>query len=113
MFYMFLDDGRYWIVRAPYTFQPAPPMNEAPPPGRYEPVSGFGRLWRGELAGLGPAPMTEPPHMLLGWAVEPEHPYSTEYQCHGGAVYHEQRCYLRGPGGEAMWFGPAGSGRWP
>ncbi len=25
MFYMFLDDGRYWIVRAPYTFQPALP----------------------------------------------------------------------------------------
>ena len=112
-FYMFLDDGRYWIVRAPYTFQPAPPVNEAPPPGRYAPVSGFGRLWRGEFAGLGPAPMPEPPRALLGWAVEPERPYSTEFQCHGGAVYQEQRCYLRGPSREVIWFGPAGSGRWP
>ena len=43
----------------------------------------------------------------------PEHAYTTEYQCHGGAAYSDQRCYLRGPSGEVIWFGPTGWGRWP
>ena len=112
-FYMFVEGSAYWIAPAPYTFQAAPPVDEAPPPGRYAPVSGFGRLWRGEIANLGPGGMPEPPRTLLGWAVEAEHAYTTEYQCHGGAAYSDQRCYLRGPSGEVIWFGPAGWGRWP
>ena len=110
-FFIFLDDGRYWIVSVPYTFSSAPPVDEEPPPGRYKPVSGFGELWRGALAGSGYASPNEPLRTLLGWAVETEHPYHSEYQCHGGASYAEQRCYLRGPSGEVVWFGPYGSGR--
>jgi hypothetical protein len=110
-FYIFLDDGRYWIVAAPYTFQPAPTVDEKPPSGRYKPVSGFGDLWRGAIAVNGNNPLNEPLRPLLGWAVEREHGYRTEFQCHGGATYAEQRCYLRGPSGEVVWFGPYGSGR--
>jgi hypothetical protein len=112
-FYIFLDDGRYWIVPAPYTFRDAPAVSDEPPPGRYKPISGFGDLWRGAIAVTGPVPLQEPLRPLLGWAVEPEHTYTTEYQCHGGKRYEEQRCYMRGPSGEVVWFGPIGSGRWP
>jgi hypothetical protein len=112
-FYIFMDGGPYWFVRAPYTFKTAPAVTEAPPRGRFAPVSGFGRLWRGEFENLGPGGMPEPPRGLLGWAVEPERPFTTEYQCHGGEFYSDQRCYLRGPSGEVIWFGPAGWGRLP
>jgi hypothetical protein len=112
-FYIFVENQPYWIVPAPYTFQPAPPVNETPPPGKYMPTSGFGRLWRGEFANLGPSPMPAPPRTLLGWAVEPEHSYSTSYQCQSARFYDEQRCYMNGPDGEVIWYGPAGWGRWP
>lgn len=112
-FFIFVDNQPYWIVSAPYTFQPAPPFNATPPPGTYTPSSGFGRLWRGEFANPGPGAMTEPPRALLGWAVEPEHPYATGYQCQSARTYDEQRCYMRGPGGEMIWYGPTGWGYWP
>jgi len=113
MFYIFVENNVFWAVAAPYTFQPAPPVDETPPPGRFAPTSGFGRLWRGELANVGPSPLPGPPRTLLGWAVEQEHPYTTEYQCQRAPSYYEQRCYLRGPGGEVIWIGPTGWGRLP
>jgi hypothetical protein len=112
-FYIFQYGGPYWIAHAPYTFQEAPAVTEQPPPGGSAPVSGFGRVWRGEIRNFGPAPLPGPPRMLLGWAIAPEQAHTTEYQCHGGAAYTDQRCYLHGPGGEIVWFGPAGWGYWP
>ncbi len=58
-------------------------------------------------------PMPGPPRTLLGWAVEQEHAYTTEYQCQRAPSYYDQRCYLRGPGGEVIWIGPAGWDRLP
>jgi len=112
-FWIFVDNGPFYVVNAPYTFQPGAAVPTKPPAGRFAPSSGFGRLWRGEIAVTGPGPLSEPVHKLLGWAVEPEHPYTTGYQCHGGAHYSEQRCYFRGAANEIVWIGPPGWGRWP
>jgi hypothetical protein len=112
-FLMFVDGSRYWIARAPYTFTAVPPDDAAPPQRRVRPVSGFGGVWRGEIGTFGPSPLPTVPREMLGWAVEPERPYTTEFACHGGASYNDQRCYLRGPQGEIIWYGPQGWGRWP
>ena len=42
-----------------------------PPEGLFEPVRGFGRLWREELGG---------PDALAGWALEPEQGYTGSVQ---------------------------------
>lgn len=113
-FYIFQNNGPYWIANAPYSFQPGQPVTDQPPPGWHAPTSGFGRIWRGEMVpqNFGPNQLPIVPRTFLGWAIEPEQPYTTEFQCHGGASYAEQRCYMRGPGGETIWFGPQGWGYW-
>ncbi|MCG8349248.1 MAG: hypothetical protein MI924_15885, partial [Chloroflexales bacterium] len=113
VFYIFYSKGeslRYAIIRVPYTFQTAPPVDETPPPGRSAPVSGFGSVWRGEIV---VRDLREPLRDLLGWAIEPEYPYTMELQCQVAPYPTDERCYLRAPGGEIVWFGRVGSGRWP
>jgi hypothetical protein len=100
-FRIFLDNGSILSVSAPYTFKTVTPVDETPPPGRYTPVSGFGSVWRGEIVVPDHrAPLRD----LLGWAVEPEHPYTTELQCHRRR-FMEMRCYQRDPSGEVIWYG--------
>jgi len=50
-------------------------VGEAPPNGFFEPVSGFGLVWRGEVVGV------EGVRARLGWAMEPEYGFDTIYQC--------------------------------
>lgn len=70
-------------------------VDETPPPGYFEPVSGFGLVWRGEVTG------TDDIREMLGWAEEPEYRFDTVYQCQAscGAYWD---CYLRGPDGKAI-----------
>ena len=73
-------------------------VGEAPPQGLYEPVSGFGLVWRGEVEwpALGDA------RQRLGWATEPEFGYDTAHQCETRAHPRSWTCYLRAPGGEVL-----------
>jgi hypothetical protein len=67
------------------------------PDGRYEPVRGFGMIWRLEDSGLPEWSVRD----LLGWALEPEFTYETAYQCDTTATSFQAQtrsyCYLRLP----------------
>lgn len=66
-----------------------------PPPGLFEPISGFGLVWRGEVEGS-PALREQ-----LGWAVEPEFGFETQVQCEAAVAY-GWSCYLRTPEGTIL-----------
>jgi hypothetical protein len=60
-----LEDDGHW-ERFPDTWtedQPASDPNLVPPPGLFQPVRGFGKVWREALGG---------PAAAVGWAVAPE-----------------------------------------
>ncbi len=61
-----------------------------PPPGLYQPVRGFGMIWRGEGGGWNI-------RGRLGWALAPEFAIDTAYQCDSAPKY--LTCYLQGPDG--------------
>lgn len=92
------------IIRGPLALKPgASPDNrvaETPPPGLFEPVSGFGLVWRGEVVG---GNKRSGIRAALGWAMEPEYGFDTVYQCEKscGASWN---CYLQGPEGEIFHF---------
>jgi hypothetical protein len=75
-------------------------VGENPPPGLYEPVSGFGLVWRGEVEGIDPQVRAR-----IGWATEPEFGFTTATQCSIPAVPGAWSCYLRGPRGEIIRHG--------
>jgi hypothetical protein len=115
-FYIFVDHPTlraFLTVNAPYTFLPqSAHARDAPPPNRYAPLSGFGRLWRGEMetfnvnfSNLGE---------LLGWAVEPEYGYEFVSQCQRAASRFEERCFLSDGAGAILFLRPASAtwGRW-
>ena len=75
------------------------------PPGLYAPVSGFGLIWRGDVA--------QSPGFrdALGWALAPEFAYEATWQCDdarpsGGRSW--QTCYLQGPEDEVIALHPLG-----
>jgi hypothetical protein len=61
-----------------------------PPPGLYEPMRGFGMVWRGDASII-------VPRDRLGWALGPEFPLDTAYQCDSAPRYNT--CFLIGPDG--------------
>ena len=77
------------------------------PAGLYVPKSGFGLVWRGDVAG-------SPGYRdTLGWALAPEVGYPATWQCDdalpsGGRSW--QTCALQGPDGEIIVLDPLG--RW-
>lgn len=102
-FYVFYEEGQEFVwTEAPYTFKTPEPVGPAtPPPGAYEPKSGFGQVWRGEIAGL------DNIRQRLGWATGPEFSFEAAYQCAlTTAYYHLWSCYLRGPAGQVLWLHP-------
>lgn len=103
-FWIFQYGSFFFGVSAPYTFIAGETISDTPPPDYYEPISGFGMVWRGEIDTFGFQSVRE----RLGWAVELEHPYETPYQCKGGASYWDERCYIVGPHGGILEFGPGG-----
>jgi hypothetical protein len=75
------------------------------PQDLYAPVSGFGLVWRGDVA------QSPGFHQQLGWALAPEFGYDAILQCDdalpsGGRSW--QTCYLKGPGGEVIMLHPLG-----
>lgn len=112
-FYVFYEPGpgelpTLEMLIGPVQLKPgASPDNrvgETPPPGLYEPVSGFGLLWRDELEGLSSFDVSsaERVRQRLGWAVAPEFAYDTARQCVTPTLYRSWRCYLQGPGGKVL-----------
>lgn len=92
--FVFLDGNGFSRIKP---VRPRPGSNEdhrvgGAPRGRYEPVRGFGLAWRDELEGV--TGLRE----QLGWAIEPEQAFTTDYQCAmptSTTVFLD--CYLRGP----------------
>ena len=80
-------------------------VGEDPPPGLYEPVSGFGLIWRGEVDW----PQVADARQRLGWATEPEHGYDTAYQCMTPSHPSLWNCFLRGPRGDILLLYPDSS----
>jgi len=108
-FYVFYNDtptsGALDWRDAPYTFlagaSPSNRVNEPPPPGRVEPVSGFGQIWRGEMQGF------ENARARLGWATAPEFTFDAAYQCTlPNPAFRLWTCYLRAPDGKILRLHP-------
>ncbi len=93
-FLIFFDDHHDRFF-GPWQLEPGASENHRVgnvPAGLYEPVSGFGLLWRGEIVGA--AGIRE----QLGWAQQPEFGFETTYQCAMPiSIYISNDCYLRGP----------------
>jgi hypothetical protein len=77
-------------------------VGEDPPPGLYEPVSGFGLIWRGEVEWPYPDNVRE----RLGWATVPESGFDTAYQCSTPTYPRLWNCFLLGPAGEVLHLRP-------
>ena len=75
---------------------------EDPPPGLYQPVSGFGLLWRDEVYW----PYGDAVRERLGWATAPEFGFDTAYQCSTPAHPRLWNCFLLGPDGEVIHLRP-------
>lgn len=71
--------------------------NIVPPPGYYQPIRGFGMVWRGESSKREGIPSVREG---LGWALEPEFGFKGAYQCDAALRYPD--CYLRGPDGDVI-----------
>ena len=77
----------------------------APLPGRYQPVLGFGKFWRG------PVPGVDWVRARLGWATAPESDYSALWQCNLGAG-DAARGYLAGSCDEVLVFARGSASYW-
>ncbi len=84
-------------------------VGEDPPPGLYEPVSGFGLIWRGEVEWPEVGNVRE----RLGWATEPEFGFDTAFQYAILACPRGWAAYMRAPHGEILRLSPASTAGWP
>ncbi|MEP7358175.1 MAG: hypothetical protein ABI847_13100, partial [Anaerolineales bacterium] len=81
---------------------PGQPENDpslVPPAGLFQPVRGFGLLWRTGTTSFGQGVRDR-----LGWATEPEQSYTGSAQCDSASKYNH--CYLTGPGGSVYVLEP-------
>jgi hypothetical protein len=110
-FYVFYDEPDeqgFQVVERTIGLQLKPGASEEnrvaedPPPGLYEPVSGFGLLWRGEVEW----PYGDAVRERLGWATAPEFGFDTAYQCSTPPHPRLWNCFLRGPDGEVFHLRP-------
>ncbi|NIV32396.1 MAG: hypothetical protein GWN58_24025 [Anaerolineae bacterium] len=108
VFYHEPDDQGFQVVQRTVGLELKPGasednrIGEEPPPGLYEPVSGFGLIWRGEVEWPYPDNVRE----RLGWATVPESGYDTAYQCSTPAYPRLWNCFLLGPDGEVYHLRP-------
>ena len=90
-----------WVIDPDSQLKPgASPDNrvgEPPPAALFEPVSGFGMVWRGEINGISPDV-----RQRLGWATEPEFAFDSAHQCMTLSLMHYWVCFQRGPRGEIL-----------
>jgi hypothetical protein len=95
--------GRVTYVRDPLDIIGDTSADVTAPDGLYAPTSGFGLVWRGDVAGSPGYRET------LGWALAPEFGYHTLFQCDdalpsGGRSW--QTCTLQGADGEIIVLDP-------
>ncbi|MGQ0601725.1 MAG: hypothetical protein ACT4QE_08525, partial [Anaerolineales bacterium] len=93
--YLLLEDGSLFKPYVEATDAANSPLPETdpnivPPDGRYQPVLGFGKFWRGQVPGY------EWVRERLGWATAPEVGYSALLQCNN-TLSEAARCYFTGP----------------
>ncbi len=123
-FYVFFDKEHQftqfdaqWVKEPDFLASPEPlptptgvvptpaPWPTAPPPGAFEPVSGFGRVWQHVWRYEHNLPVTM--RQDIGWATGPEFAFETATQCAlGTAAYHTWTCYVRNPTGAVLSFAP-------
>ena len=75
--YVFFDDSAsYRTFYDPLLAGDTPPepTDLQPPDGYYAPIRGFGLVWRGEV------PTADDVRRRLGWALEPEYNFATQFQ---------------------------------
>jgi hypothetical protein len=94
-----------WVIDPSLMLKPgASPDNrvgESPPAGLFEPVSGFGMVWRGEISGV-----RADVRQRLGWATGPEFAFDSANQCMTLSLMHYWVCFQRGPSGEILRLHP-------
>jgi hypothetical protein len=84
-------------------------IGEEPPAGLFEPVSGFGQVWRGEFEW----PEAEGVRERLGWATEPEFAFDAASQYAIITCPRGWTRFLQGPRGEILRLWPASTAGWP
>jgi len=79
--------------------QPENDPNLTPPAGLFQPVRGFGLIWRGSDPGSG-----QTMRARLGWAIEAEAGLTGAFQCDSTPKY--SNCFISGPRGAVYELGP-------
>ena len=98
-----LPQGKTYLrFSPPYDFGPEQPVSETPPADRLAPVSGFGKLWWGELN----TPLDDNLRARLGWAVGPEFAFESAHQCEVRSHPRSWTCYLQAPDGQVLRLWP-------
>jgi hypothetical protein len=96
LIYVLYEDGRFpqwqrfedtWV-----TGQPESASSIAPPTGLYQPIRGFGKLWRNNME----------VRERLGWALEQERGFDGAYQIAWEPTYESDGAYLRAADGRAI-----------
>lgn len=104
--YILYAGGNRWSATQNSWFEGMPESDPTlvPPAGYYQPVRGFGLVWRDEQALAGYRVRDQ-----LGWAINEEFAWGTgAVQC--TAVTKYSTCYLGGPGDHVYRLKPEGSG---
>jgi hypothetical protein len=100
-FIVFYDDNFLSIFYPPLKLKPGASVDNRvgdAPDGYFEPVSGFGLIWRGEVE------RSENIRATLGWALEPEFGFETTYQSGILSNWHFLDRYMRDPEGRIIYF---------
>jgi hypothetical protein len=79
--------------------QPETDPNLTPPAGLFQPVRGFGLIWRSNDPGSG-----QTVRARLGWATEAEAALTGAFQCDSTPKY--SNCFISGPAGAVYELGP-------
>jgi heat shock protein HslJ len=87
------DSRQAFITLGPFRLKPGASVDNRigvdPPTGLFEPVSGFGHIWRNEIEG-----MDLDIRDALGWGLASEFGFDTALQCQEQQTYSERTCYL-------------------
>ena len=100
-FMVFFDDNTFRIFYPPLDLKPGASADNrvgGAPAGYFEPVSGFGLIWRGEVE------YSENMRSILGWALEPEFGFETTYQSGILTNWHYLDRYMRDPEGRIIYL---------
>lgn len=97
------SDGRQtYLAFTPLVLLPGASIHnqilETPPEGLFQPFSGFGMIWRNEVASV-PADLRH----IIGWATEREYGFTATFQC-AAELNVVVNCFLQNPSGQIIFF---------